>query len=55
MLKKHSTPNKDVLPLEAFKDWHDNLFNQISDRLENFPEETEKFVQVIRVSAAVLI
>ncbi len=48
-------PNEDVLPLEAFKDWHDDLFNQISDRLENFPGETEKFVQVVRVSAAVPI
>ena len=48
-------PNEDVLPLKAFKDWHDDLFNQISDRLESFSKEIEKFVQVVRVSAAVLI
>lgn len=45
-------PDESVLPLEAFEDWHDDLFNQISDRLEMFPGETEKFVQVIQVSAA---
>ena len=45
-------PDEDVLPLENFKDWHDDLFNQISDLLEEFPGETEKFVQVTRVSAA---
>lgn len=45
-------PDEDVQSLEAFEDWHDDLFNQISDRLEKFPGETEKFVQVIQVSAA---
>lgn len=46
-------PNEDVRPLEAFKGWHEDLFIQISDRLENVPKRTEEFVQVVRVSVAV--
>lgn len=31
--------NENVLSLKTFKDWHDDLFNQIFDRLENFFED----------------
>ncbi len=48
-------PEEDVGSVEAFKDWHDGLFNQVSDRLESFPEEEGKYAQIEEVSAATTI
>ena len=44
-------PEEYVDSVEAFKDWHDGLFNQVSDRLESFPEEEGKYAQIEKVSA----
>lgn len=41
-----------VEPIEEFIDWHDSPFNQVSQRLKEFPEEYE---QIEQVSAAVTI
>ncbi len=48
-------PEKDIDSIEAFKDWHDGLFNQVSDRLASFPDEGVKYAQVEEVSAATTI
>lgn len=46
-------PEGTVESLVDFNDWHDSLFNQVSDRLEGFPEEAARFAQIEQVSAAV--
>lgn len=42
-------PEANVEPVETFKDWHDDLFYQVLDQLEQFPAEEEKFVQIQQV------
>lgn len=48
-------PEETVEPIESFIDWHDSLFNAISSRLEDFPEQAVKYTQIEHVSAAVTI
>ncbi len=47
-------PEETVEPVETFKDWHDDLFYEVLDRLERFPAEEEKFVQIQQVRTILL-
>lgn len=48
-------PEETVEPIETFRHWHDSLIYEVLDRLEHFPAEEEKFVQVQQVSTIVSI
>lgn len=41
--------------MEDYIDWHNGLFNKVFDRLENFPNEVEKYAQIEQVSAALTL
>jgi len=45
-------PGRTIESVLDFNDWHDSLFNEVSYRLETFPEEAEKYAQIEQVSAA---
>ncbi len=45
-------PEEYVDSVEDYIDWHNGLFNKVFDRLENFPNEVEKYAQIEQVSAA---
>lgn len=45
-------PEEYVDSMEDYIDWHNGLFNEVFDRLENFPDEVEKYAQIEQVSAA---
>ena len=46
-------PGKTVESIENFIDWHDTLYNIVSDRLEEYPDEVVKYAQIEQVSVAV--
>ncbi|KAI4093047.1 MAG: hypothetical protein LQ339_007770 [Xanthoria mediterranea] len=39
-------PEEYVDSVEDYIDWHNGLFNEVFDRLENFPDEVEKYAQI---------
>lgn len=45
-------PGEYVDSVEDYTDWHNGLFKKVLDRLENFPNEVEKYAQIEQVSAA---
>lgn len=48
-------PEESVESIVDFVNWHDSLFNIISSRLEELPEETVKYMKIAQVSAVVTI
>lgn len=45
-------PEEYVDSVEDYIDWHNGLFHEVFDRLENFPDQVEKYAQIEQVSAA---
>lgn len=48
-------PKKTVESIEDFINWHYTLYNIVSDRLEERPDEVAKYAQIEQVSTSVII
>ncbi|KAL9105019.1 MAG: hypothetical protein Q9163_000116 [Psora crenata] len=51
-IKEALYPEENIESIIDFNDWHDSLFNIVSDRLEKFPAEAVKYAQIEQVCAA---
>lgn len=48
-------PDEYVEPVEDFFDWHGSLQDILEDRLQNFPDERAKYIQMEKVDATTAI
>jgi len=48
-------PDECVEPVEDFFDWHGSLQDILEDRLQNFPDEIAKYIQIEKVDATTAI
>ncbi len=48
-------PGETVDCVEGFIDWHDGLFDQVSNRLEKHPEEVGRYARIEQVSTTATI